>query len=452
MLSLPRGVGLRAALGAAAMLIGASTAFTAVVPLSSAVGTHEQAGFGVAAMIDGVKGGVNGWAIDGGQFAAQSAVFTTAAPLNASELAFELAQASPFFAHNVNEFRISVTNAASPSEASVWTPLNITHAAAEAALFKVPGGQIRAVNNTNSDTYQLRSAAPFNGITGFRLEVLPFDYAPTDSLEASIGRADNGNFVVSEFIVRDSTVGLLQNVAEGRPAIESTDGYGLNALAGVDGVIGGGNITHTNDPDFAPFWEVDLEQSRMIDSILVYNRDNCCPERLYNITVEVRNAADTVLFTSPVFNPVAAGGTPTDPGQLLTVDLPGAGLAGNKVRVVKDANAGNQWMSLSEVQVMIAQTLSPLNELGDFNSDGDITLADFDILRNNFHEGTSYEDGDIDFNGTVDLRDFVQFAEAYDFSNPGSPLPNGVPEPATWALLGVGAIFLGLVRRRRAGG
>jgi hypothetical protein len=438
--------------GAALLFLASSAASGAVVPLSSASGTYAQAGFDVSSTIDGVTTGGNGWAVDGGQFAPQTAIFTTAAPLSASQLVFEMAQTSPYAAHNINQFRISVTNAASPSEASTWTPLNITNGAAHADLYKMSDFRVLARNNAINEPYLLRSASPFNGVTGFRLEVLPYDYDANDALPASIGRAGNGNFVLSEFIVRDSAAGLLQNIALGQPTIQSSDGYGLTGAQGVDGIIGGGNITHTNDGDLTPFWEVDLEQNSLIDSVTVYNRDNCCPERLYNITVEVRNAADAVVFTSTVFNPTAAGGTPTDPGASFNIDLPGTGVNGSKVRVIKNANAGVEWMSLSEVQVNVAANLTALASLGDFNSDSVINLSDFDILRNNFHEGTTYAQGDFNFDGTVDLVDFVGFSEAYKFANPGSPLPNSVPEPATWALVGVGTLFLGWVRRRRPTG
>jgi len=439
------------------MFCGTAVSSADIVPLTSAVGTYDQGGgFEVAGLIDGRIGGNNGWAVFGGQFDPQSAIVTTASPLSTPTLAFELAQLSPYLNHNVNQFRISATNDPAPSAGSTWTPVNISNALSGVSgnggstLFKVDDNKILARDNgAEVEHYLLSGASPFNGITGFRLEVFPVDFDPNDGMAATIGHATNGNFVLSEFIPRNSTDGLNRNVALGHPVIQSTNGYGFDGVRGVDGNIGGnGNdISHSNDGDLLPFWEVDLESDVLIDDVDIFNRFGCCPERLYNITVEVRNSADAVVYTSPVLNPKNPGDVLDDPGMYLNVEMPGAGVTGRKVRIVKNANNGAEWLSISEVQVNVATTLPAINILGDFSGDGLITVADFDILRNNFHEGTTYEQGDINFDGQIDLNDFTAFVNAYNAANSAS-----VPEPSTWALLGVGAIFLGLVRRRRNSG
>jgi hypothetical protein len=254
--------------------------------------------------------------------------------------------------------------------------------------------------------------------------------------------------VLTEFVMRNNLDGVTRNVAIGHPTSQSTNGFGFDGSRAVDGFIYGGNITHTDSGDVAPFWEVNLEQNQLIDNVVVFNRIGCCPERLYNIRVEVRNAADVVVYTSDPFNPVAPGGTPTDPGLSFSLDLPGAGVTGSKVRITKDANSGAEWLSLTEVLVNVGGALPAINLLGDFNGDSLLTVADFDILRNNFHEGTTYEEGDINFDGEIDLNDFTTFVNSYNAANSTAP----VPEPSAWALLGVGTLFLGLARRGRPRG
>jgi hypothetical protein len=84
---------------------------------------------------------------------------------------------------------------------------------------------------------------------------------------------------------------------------------------------------------------------------------------------------------------------------------------------------------------------------GDFNSDGSIDLADFQILTSHFHNtGASFADGDINFDRTIDLRDFVAFRAAYAAASPAA----GVPEPAgLLPLIYAGSILLAFYRHRR---
>lgn len=84
--------------------------------------------------------------------------------------------------------------------------------------------------------------------------------------------------------------------------------------------------------------------------------------------------------------------------------------------------------------------------LGDFDFNGKIDMADFMTLAGNF--GTQNSEGDFDFNGTVDLSDWVGFKAAYNADN----APAGaaaVPEPGGIWLLGLGSIVALLSRGRQ---
>lgn len=90
--------------------------------------------------------------------------------------------------------------------------------------------------------------------------------------------------------------------------------------------------------------------------------------------------------------------------------------------------------------------------LGDFNKDDSIDLDDYAILLSNMDTGdqdTSFESGDINFTGNVDLSDFAEFRRVYAAANPDGPPLSAVPEPTTLSMIAFG--LLGLMIRRRRG-
>jgi hypothetical protein len=142
------------------------------------------------------------------------------------------------------------------------------------------------------------------------------------------------------------------NLAQGMATEQSSDGYGFTGVQAVDGELS--TFSHTGDGDLAPWWSVDLGEDARIDRVDLYNRLDCCAERLYNITVEVLDADGDVVTASDLLNPVSEGQTPTSPGDLLTAEL-GDGVIGRQVRVYKDAVNGassSEWLSLAEAEVM----------------------------------------------------------------------------------------------------
>ncbi len=140
--------------------------------------------------------------------------------------------------------------------------------------------------------------------------------------------------------------GTPENVALFQQASQSSDGYGYTGAQGNDGELA--TFTHTNDGDLDSWWEVNLGGEFALSRIELHNRQECCPERLYNVTVGVWNSGVEV-YESEVLNPVAEGGTPADPGGLLAVE---GEWTGDTVRVSKTAVNGaysSEWLSLAEV-------------------------------------------------------------------------------------------------------
>ncbi len=76
-------------------------------------------------------------------------------------------------------------------------------------------------------------------------------------------------------------------------------------------------------------------------------------------------------------------------------------------------------------------------------------FADFLKLSANFGQAVdSYASGDIDCNGTVNFADFLTFSGNFGKSS-GGGVAAAVPEPSSLALLGIGSLLFGLMRRRR---
>ena len=75
-----------------------------------------------------------------------------------------------------------------------------------------------------------------------------------------------------------------ENVALKGTATQSSDYNGAGAVRAIDGVLDGvysaGSVTHTAGDEIDPWWEVDLQAPLQIDQVTVWNRTDCCSERL----------------------------------------------------------------------------------------------------------------------------------------------------------------------------
>ncbi|HEU5222880.1 MAG TPA: discoidin domain-containing protein [Candidatus Lumbricidophila sp.] len=149
------------------------------------------------------------------------------------------------------------------------------------------------------------------------------------------------------------------NLAVGKPASQSSEWpYGLTASRAVDGntdgVFGNGSVSHT-DSQTDPWWKVDLGAEYPLGAIDVWNRSDCCSDRLANYKVEVLNAAQSVVWSStrvgypsPTETVNAGGAT----GRYVRISLSGANrilaLAEVKVHPVADLALGKAASQSSE--------------------------------------------------------------------------------------------------------
>ena len=82
---------------------------------------------------------------------------------------------------------------------------------------------------------------------------------------------------------------------------------------------------------------------------------------------------------------------------------------------------------------------------GDADGDGQVAFLDFLALAENFGTDGGYEGGDFDCDGEVTFLDFLTLAENFGSTADAA----AVPEPSGFALLGIGSLLGGLLRRRR---
>jgi len=129
------------------------------------------------------------------------------------------------------------------------------------------------------------------------------------------------------------------NVALEKSATQSSTVLSGFASKAVDGNTSGawndGSMTHTcHLLDNDPWWEVDLEETYVISSIVVYNRIDCCGERLSDFSVTINSVPEWTYTHTGI------------PDESTSITVPNK--AGSKVKV---SRPGTKALSLAEVEV-----------------------------------------------------------------------------------------------------
>ncbi|MFO7745029.1 MAG: discoidin domain-containing protein, partial [Psychroflexus sp.] len=95
------------------------------------------------------------------------------------------------------------------------------------------------------------------------------------------------------------------NIALFKPAKQINTFEAGHANRAVDGNTDGhwhrGSVSHTNGSQ-NPWWEVNLLEEFDISSITVYNRTDCCPDRLKNFSIRVSPQPFEGNYGGEVFN------------------------------------------------------------------------------------------------------------------------------------------------------
>jgi autotransporter-associated beta strand protein len=196
------------------------------------------------------------------------------------------------------------------------------------------------------DVAQLNGGAPIHGQT----------------VRVQITHGSATNISLAEVIVLATNTE--SNVAVGKMATQSTTTSGGIASRAVDGNTNGnwsgGSVTHTAT-EAEPWWMVDLGSDQVIEQVNLYNRLDCCRERLKNVYVDILDVNNNVLWTSQVMNldNLAVGINPYTLGVNVANENGGEPVSGRKVRVRLDTPNANDTLSLAEVEVLVQSPSEP---------------------------------------------------------------------------------------------
>jgi hypothetical protein len=215
-------------------------------------------------------------------------------------------------------------------------------------------------------------------------------------------------------------------------ARQSSTEFGGAAHLAIDGNNSGdysrGSVTHTAVADTAPWWELDLGQSYPIGKIVLWNRTDCCAERLHNFRVSLLDARRRLVQTSVHFSdgsyPGASGG--------VSYGVPAFGNEGKIVRIehLGDLNGAGSILSLAEVEVFMGPPGVRFVR-GDANSSGTIDLSDGIATLGYLFIGTDapacMDAADANDDGSLDVADPVG-TFSWLFSGGRAPMP---PSPTS---------------------
>lgn len=118
-----------------------------------------------------------------------------------------------------------------------------------------------------------------------------------------------GALSIAELEVISDGVNVALNGTATQSSLASGGKPELAIDGNTDGTYNNGSVTHTAESGSSPWWEVDLGKSQQIELIKIYNRVDCCNERLDNFVVTIYDENHQELLKSgknPLPNPVTS--------------------------------------------------------------------------------------------------------------------------------------------------
>ena len=186
--------------------------------------------------------------------------------------------------------------------------------------------------------------------------------------------------IVGSYSVVCSQTISLGNVAIGKTSIQSSVANGGIASRAVDGNTDGRavwkSVTETAASDNNPWWQVDLGKTYSISLVEIWNRTDCCSDKMNNFTVSILDSGKQVIWTRKIKdypNPSVSLDGANTKGRYVKVQLNGPGplyLAEVMVFPWKPSSFINVAMKKKAAESSIGDNATASRAV-DGNSDGD---------------------------------------------------------------------------------
>ncbi len=178
----------------------------------------------------------------------------------------------------------------------------------------------------------------------------------------------------------------------------------------TDGNYSAGSVTHTRT-SFQPWWMIDLGEQTRIDSVNIYNRTNCCTDRLSNFYVFTSDLpfahddVDSTLNDPNVHSEFFAGAA--NPVNTITI--------GQDAQYLRIQLSGRAPLSLAEVVINEVPTVTVSQSSTGF---GGVASRAYDQDTNGVYRGNSvtHTNTEVEPWWTIDLAE-QKFVDSVDIYN-----------------------------------
>jgi signal transduction histidine kinase len=271
-------------------LVAAGSAPGFPVPLKNLEATFAEKPQSLPEVIDGKDTGRTGWTVMPRVREPHSLIIRTSDPVQAQSFDLTLCFLSGWPGRYPGLFKLSFTTDTQPAFSGNWQQVDpMAFTATGCELIRREDGRF---STSNSDTMvgdailQVRIRGPVKAVTGFRIDIFPFQ--PSDRPGLAVSWNEYRDICLTEFRVEATRVSTT-NVALGRPVKASHALWaGTSASVLTDGLPG--SFDHPAQPNLSNgfYFEVDLGENRRIDHIALRSRaDGYAMDRMSLVLVQL---------------------------------------------------------------------------------------------------------------------------------------------------------------------